>query len=1218
MGAAAVALRVPLAGTLLRVLFAPCVLRPPSGACRPTRAVSARCFAPPPAPPALSLCDSPTAIAQNSIGTHARKPNAAAACVRSQESTWCSSPPLRAAVGGNRLDPQPRLALLDIQGNPVTSADGMMTIAAVGPASLVGETSARLVAGIAQFQGLRLDMAGTYTLRAAYPTQQDLAPIATASFDVVAGKPGQLKFSGVSQMLSVGEPVGGTVKVYDNGDNLAVDFDGVIKLAMAGGSVGALALQTGAVLPALAPLPAGQCQSSGGLATPYTSDGGDCDGWSGTTEAECRAACVANEQAANCPAQPCSYALFYAAIGQCHHFSYAPAPEYCDSVGSGQATLWQRQSDAVVAEKEGAYLRVVQGVATLEGLGLFFSTPGTVSVMASADTGGSACGFSTKSPSIFVTAGFPDAVQFREQPDGARGGSPFLMQPVLEVVDVAGNVAYFQGELQISVVAHSSGAVLEAPLCAQRAACISVSDGVVIVRAVDGVVDLQSTGLLLIAKRATALTLTASIVGVPEVAAAVSIEFAVESGPAVAVEFTTAPAGATGGDAFLTQPEARLLDAGGNPVDGEGSWGSITLTVLVGPLGYSALGPADAITAEVNAGVALWSGLKLNEAGSYTLNVEAVPATGASITTTVGPLAVDVGAAAGLIVVVEPGDATGGMPLQTQPRVRAVDAGGNHVTTYAGQVAVTLAPGGTAGAQLSDAAGNVPPAPITCIGGEVNFSAAALRIDLAGVYSLTLAPTDGASVDTASLTVSVGVPATVAFAVEPTAACAGAWGLCVRSASQPLLPSPASQPCPPALPPSPAPEPFLSPVPAPVVRRPSGPGGWPAPLAAALCHRVRRRRQRCGRLLWHGAAGGDRGAGPAAGCRRHGRGPAAHSREWRGRHEHGAARPTRAVQAEGHGDRHGGHRVAHLELRGRDRAAVAAALDETAFGGPCRRCLPSLPAAAACPELLRPAAACRRCLPPLPAVAACRRCLPRASAARRCLRQRSSFVRTPRPLPAPAPSHPHRHTRAHDRCQARADRSFETQPELQVVDRVGNEIAGDATCVPDGDMTGCHSVAISFVSDPSALVGTASVPLDATTKRALFTDLEITSIGAATLTATLVPAAAGEYFSPPAMSCRSAPGGVWWTLMFSGGQCDAGFYSEAPDVDGDFAGGTLDDCKAICAKEAQCEYFSFNPSATPGNECARYDSGAGDCTQTAADHETYKKEPNPWIAQANV
>ena len=128
----------------------------------------------------------------------------------------------------------------------------MMTIAAVGPASLVGETSARLVAGIAQFQGLRLDMAGTYTLRAAYPTQQDLAPIATASFDVVAGKPGQLKFSGVSQMLSVGEPVGGTVKVYDNGDNLAVDFDGVITYthasALGGGSgLGVLLLHGGVV-----------------------------------------------------------------------------------------------------------------------------------------------------------------------------------------------------------------------------------------------------------------------------------------------------------------------------------------------------------------------------------------------------------------------------------------------------------------------------------------------------------------------------------------------------------------------------------------------------------------------------------------------------------------------------------------------------------------------------------------------------------------------------------------------------------------------------------------------------------------------------------------------------------------------------------------------------------------------------------------------------------
>ena len=108
-------------------------------------------------------------------------------------------------------------------------------------------------------------------------------------------------------------------------------------------------------------------------------------------------------------------------------------------------------------------------------------------------------------------------------------------------------------------------------------------------------------------------------------------------GPAAKLSFGTQPVGANGGAAFSTQPVVIVQDAGGNTVTNSSAF--ITLAIGNNPSGGTLSGTA---TATAVNGVASFSGLSIDKAGTYTLTAASTGLTGVasnSFNITVGPAA---------------------------------------------------------------------------------------------------------------------------------------------------------------------------------------------------------------------------------------------------------------------------------------------------------------------------------------------------------------------------------------------------------------------------------------------------------------------------------------------------------------------------------------------------------------------------------------------------
>jgi hypothetical protein len=226
-----------------------------------------------------------------------------------------------------------------------------------------------------------------------------------------------------------------------------------------------------------------------------------------------------------------------------------------------------------------------------------------------------------------------------------------------------------------------------------------------------------------------------------------STNFIITVGPAAKLAFTGQPGDSTGGITLASQPQVSVLDAGGNQ------------TSAAVPVALALTNPNDAeLTCSDNpltssSGAASFAACKVDRAGTYTLTATSgslTSSTSASFTISVGP-------AAELSITRQPGDATGGIALATQPQTSVLDAGGNLTTAT---VPVTLALDNANGAALS-----CTDNPVTSSAGVASF--AGCKVDQAGTYTLTA--TSGAlmSATSASFTISVGPAAKLAFTQQP-------------------------------------------------------------------------------------------------------------------------------------------------------------------------------------------------------------------------------------------------------------------------------------------------------------------------------------------------------------------------------------------------------------------------------------------------------------------
>ncbi len=394
----------------------------------------------------------------------------------------------------------------------------------------------------------------------------------------------------------------------------------------------------------------------------------------------------------------------------------------------------------------------VGGVATFADLGLrgiagtaysvTFSVPGLPSV----------------SQQVIASPGAAVALRLERSASDAPSGSPFVVQPRVEVVDAQGNVVTTATAPVTLTVSAGATAV-----------------GTTTVNAVAGTATFTTAGIG--GTAGTPYTLTYASPGL----AAVTQSVVPTPGltPTRLTVITNA-SGAVNGIAFGTQPVVALRDDAGNIVPTSSA--SVTLHV---DGGASVIGTT---TVAAVSGVAVFStaGLSGTAGTTYTLTFTSpgLSPTSQSVVAVAAPAA-----ATQLAILVPAAGAASGGPFGTQPAIALRDAGGNTVTTDNGSVVTaTLTPVGGSGALIGTATAQA-------LGGVVTFADLGLTGISGTTYTLTftrsglppvsqpITASPGAAVGLRMERRAVGAPSGGAFATQPRVEVVDAQGNVVTGSS---------------------------------------------------------------------------------------------------------------------------------------------------------------------------------------------------------------------------------------------------------------------------------------------------------------------------------------------------------------------------------------------------------------------------------------------------
>jgi hypothetical protein len=325
---------------------------------------------------------------------------------------------------------------------------------------------------------------------------------------------------------------------------------------------------------------------------------------------------------------------------------------------------------------------------------------------------------------IFGTA---TKLAFSTPPSGAVSGTAFTTQPVVTVQDANGNtVANNTSSVTLSISGSPAGVSLTCTANPKAAA--------------SGVATFAGCQI----DKAGTYTLTATD---GALTAAVSSSITVATGAANKVVFSVQPPAAGTAGTALTTFRAAVQDAAGNTVtSGTGSTDAITLSIATGPAGGTFNSAATTFTnVAAVAGVASFSAVVLNTAGSYTFT--ATDSTRTLTTATSTPAtAIAAAAAAKLAFAQGPTESQAGSPLTPTVTVQVQDQFGNPAT--AGGVTVTL----SSSAGPLDAGASAS----TNGSGLASFGSAQINTAATGL-TLTASATGLTSVTSASFNVVVQV-----------------------------------------------------------------------------------------------------------------------------------------------------------------------------------------------------------------------------------------------------------------------------------------------------------------------------------------------------------------------------------------------------------------------------------------------------------------------------
>ncbi|HEX3541162.1 MAG TPA: DUF6531 domain-containing protein, partial [Acidimicrobiales bacterium] len=512
------------------------------------------------------------------------------------------------AAGGIPFTTQPVVTVEDSSNNAVTSSSAVVTLALSGGApgaSLTCTTNpVTASSGVASFAGCTIDKASTtaYTLTAS----TNGLTSATMQITVPPGPADKIVFTRTTTggAGGVAWPTQPVITIEDKAGNTETGSTSRVALALAPGANGA-SLTCAAVNAVAGVATFSGCSiDTGGTYTLIATDGGD------QKQAQLSGVAIsANTRPAT--------------------VSFTTPP----GSGTGSTAL---PTQPVVSVKDAANNGVVASVT----LALAGGTPGAtltctanpVTTLSSGTATFAGCrvdkagtgyylnasvnSLSVASAPFDVTAGAANHLVFSTPPGGGTGGTALSAQPVVTVVDVAGN--------RVTTSTASIGLAVTAGTGAPGATLTCVATTVPA-----GGGNAAFDGCAIDRASATAYTLTAT--DSADSLSAISTPFTVNVGPASRLAFTAQPSGAVPATNFSGQPAVTVLDAGGNTVTSTPP--AVTLSI-----GHGTGTAGAALTCASNpttpgAGIATFSACRIDKAGTgYVLHAAASGTAGADST----------------------------------------------------------------------------------------------------------------------------------------------------------------------------------------------------------------------------------------------------------------------------------------------------------------------------------------------------------------------------------------------------------------------------------------------------------------------------------------------------------------------------------------------------------------------------------------------------------
>ncbi len=642
------------------------------------------------------------------------------------------------AVAGSSVAPAVVVEARDADGVVVSDFTGGVTVSIEtnpGGGTLAGTTTVTAVAGVATFSGLSINKSGTgYKLKA---SAGSLTTATSPAFNIIAGPASQLVFTAqpASGVAGSGLVPSVTVTARDALGNVADSYTGSVTVAITSGSGAPGATLSGtATASAVAGIAtfAGLSIDKVGSAYTLAATGTGLPGATSTafdiTPGVASLLIISVQPSSVVAGQTIAPAVVVTARDNMGNtatgFAGVVTLGITPGTGSVGATLGGTASAGAVA-----------GVATFTTLHIAKAGNAyTLAASASGVTGATTGPFD-------IAIGPPSKLVYGIAPTTTFAGAPIAPAVQVVIEDAAGNTDTTYTDNVTVVLGSNPGSAL--------------LSGSTTVAAASGVATFTD---LRLDKSGTGYTLLAAASGLTGV---VSPAFDNLAAAGNLLVFTIQPPATTvAGLGIAPAIQVAVQDSFGNTATAYN--GDVTLAIDNNPAGGTLAG---SVTVLAVGGVATFPGLNIDRAGSgYTLMASASVLTAA----TSSPFDVVPGAANHLVFGQQPGSTTAGVAIAPGVTVRIVDAVGNTVTSFSGDVALGISVGsGTGGATLSGST------TITATNGIASFTT--LSIDKSGTAYSLLALSSGLTGATSGpFDIAAGPAGQLVVSVQPGSVTAGA------------------------------------------------------------------------------------------------------------------------------------------------------------------------------------------------------------------------------------------------------------------------------------------------------------------------------------------------------------------------------------------------------------------------------------------------------------